>query len=59
MRVGEGIGMGAGRRHGDADTPCAEPDLCADLEEFEAYGGACGMLVAKEKCASLWIQITL
>ena len=40
--MGEGIGMGAGRRHGDADAPCAEPDLGADFEEFEAYGAACG-----------------
>ena len=33
--------MGTGRRHGDADTPCAASDLGADFEEFEADGAAC------------------
>ena len=40
MSLGEGIGMGTGGSHGDA--PCAASDLGADLEEFEAYGAACG-----------------
>ena len=39
---GEGIGMGTGRRHGDANTPYAVSDLGADFDDFQGYGAGCG-----------------
>ena len=33
--------IGIRTSHGDADAPCAAPDLGADLEEFDPDGAAC------------------